>query len=525
MLQARLLFVSAAALALVPGCLPADQALLCRGDDDCASDQTCEVVSGLCKPAAGASRFLPELAQGTFGASGAFDCPITGPGLPAANQNPGVATLTVGFDVQDGRPCSASALEEPTGERPKITGLRTGCVFTRDPSRGVGPDTSRAYVDLEFSQVDTTPSNPASRLKFTMRGDDVVAGEIPVGAEVHGTFMERCQDMGGSTELKLRAVVVEGSFEISERSEDRMQGRFDVKLALVEKTADQPFGGRCTLPRDCSDGCAFEELVSAECLSGTCIPAANGDSSGEGICSSACESTADCDGGGESLDYCLQRPTERFGQCIRVCDPSGVQGSCPDGQSCREGADFPDFLGSPGPARCVDECIPSPSASNPPEHCARPDAGTPVGPPPDGGPPPPDGGLPPPDGGVVVDAGVPTSALGQPCHAVNQPCPSGWVCGSVRLVATTVTGFCTLPCPGVGQDAMCQSGYAGPGVPRCGLTVRNTTAGSNLMACAVGCGAELGGDGSCTSPLTCVDRVDNTTLGQPPDGQPDFCVD
>ncbi|MEQ9502364.1 MAG: hypothetical protein RIT81_36175 [Deltaproteobacteria bacterium] len=522
-------------LLFLTSCLPASRELLCRADADCASDETCEVVSGLCKPAASPSQYGADVEAGTFGVSGAFDCPILDPRENRAEQALGRATVILGMHLNEGRVCGREGDGMPNANRIGLTGLRTGCVVRRDPNRGVGPNATRSYLELEFAQVDSTPDNPVARVRFVLREEDGATGGLAIGSVVHGRFSQRCKNNDGSTEIELRAIADAGDFSFVEIGETSVRGHFDVRLMMIEHNATQTFGEECTVARDCSDGCSLEELGSVECTSGTCVPELSDPMSGVGFCSAACEDSLDCDGDDDPFNYCLRRPMTPNGTCIRLCDPDSAD-ACPEGQSCRPGSDFGDFPDGNGPPRCLDECIGT-ASTRPSESCAarpaRRDGGAAIdggvaidgGRARDGGATMRDGGAPPIDGGVTPDGGANDgSALGQTCSA-STPCPNGWFCGSTRLNGSSMNGTCTRVCPNVGADAACQSGYAGVGVPVCGTMIRDIQAGQNRLACVVACGDDFGGEGSCPGPLVCQDRVDNSTRMPPSDGQPDFCGD
>ena len=593
-------------------CLEADQTLLCQNDDDCPNGETCELVSGLCSPSASVSRFASDLEAGRFGASGAFDCPIietVSPGDARPQVAPGRATVLLSIDesrsfcadatVLDTTTVLDTALNPRASAVSSLSSLRTGCTVSKQSLLSVGRPGEQqplTLYTLEFSQIDTTADNPVTRLTFHLRGDTdgrPSVRKMSFPADASAEFQERCTShrgaSAGTSALTRVAVGGEGDFEITDIANGRVSGRFDVNLSLIQN-AEAEFGEHCTLPRDCSapvGGCAIEELASAECTSGTCIP--DLDDPSLGFCSARCDTSEDCSTDENSNAYCLVRAGESVGRCIRLCDPGKESclannedsDCCPTGSTCRSGDDFPEFFGEPGPPRCLDECIPTRSSPNPPAGCARP-ASTPSdggliggdggpftrdggirppgdagGAPTDGGLPPPpdagggsqDGGLPPPpdagggsqdsglpppadggggsqDGGLppLPDGGTVSSALGLECTGA---CPAGFLCASTNLTGTTTKGFCTKPCPSLFSDDVCQAGYQGAGVPVCGLRIRDVVMGGEVqLACVVACGPQFEGtDGQCPTGLTCRDLVHDATRLRPPDGTNDFCSD
>jgi hypothetical protein len=518
-------------LLLLLGCSDKEKQLLCQSDADCSSGLSCELVSGLCKPNPAPSRFA-------VGASGAFDCEIVDlrPGRPPAETRaPGLATVvpqgiarreTCDSIAPSNTPSPPRCTMAPPGPRDVLKYLQTGCEVTIYNERFLGVPGERAYYRLRFTLIDGSYDNPAGVLTFQVREADLGVAEIAIGERATALYEERCTDTMMETELELRSVATCGSLDVTAIENGRIKGTFDVELLPIELIAKRSFGERCHLTRSCAEGCADVELRSAECLSGVCAPDPRDPSSPLGFCGGACEDSRDCRAFEHPANFCLWTPQHDSGHCIRLCDPGAIEDSCAAGTTCRPGADFPEFPDGTGPARCLDQCIPTPSQPDLSRECLaeRGDAGVP--PPEDAGvrdaESPPDAGREdtgPVDTGFPDSGAEPMSPLGQTC-STTIACPGIFYCGSRH--ETTTTGACTRPCA---MSDACSLNYQGPGIAVCNGPIRNVSTNLRPQACAIICGPDLGGDGTCPGDMMCADLVNNNTRMPPADGALDFCID
>lgn len=474
------------------GCLRDGERLLCDGDEDCDDGRRCERVSGLC---------VPELGPPSFeagGISGAFECLLPSDERAGARV-PGLASVVLRAPDRD------EACEGPPAQA--LAGLEVGCRVTREALprvRGDGEEIE--FWVLRFDRLEGDPDNPTARLAVYLRVDAAQAGTFEAPEAVTALYFERCAQ-GVDTELRLRSVSTQGSLQIAEIGEDRIEGRFDLDLASLDVGGE--FGAGCTLPRPCPAGaCALVEQTTSRCATGACVPDPRAANPETGFCSGRCEDHRDCGFDRQTAPdaYCLVPPGRPEGACIRLCDPAAS--SCPGGSSCRPGSDFDDFPGSGGPARCLDDCIVTDSTPAAPG-CGG--GGRDAGLAPDAG---------PPDAGEVPDAGG--SPLGAACGP-GAPCPSGWFCAQASPGPLRANGFCSRACAG---DPVCRMGYTGPGAPACRPALRDIDTEMVVNpACLIQCGADFGQDGQCPGATTCGDIVDNTTRMPGSDGRPDFCTE